>query len=122
MRRPFTALTATAAPLRWNDVNTDDIAPAFASSPLAGRADRREQTEQERYHENAFAAYRWTDSGTLRSDFVLNQPRYEGAQILVVGADRKLSHWGCGQKLGLVKQRSPGSCGARRGCGSRVRS
>ena len=91
MRRPFTALAATAAPLRWNDVNTDDIAPAFASSPLAGRTDRRGQTDQERYHENAFAAYRWTDSGSLRSDFVLNQPRYEGAQILVAG-----SNFGCG--------------------------
>ena len=41
---------------------------------------------------------------------------------MAVGADPNLSHRGCGQKLGLVKQRSPGSCGARRDCGSRVRS
>ena len=34
----------------------------------------------------------------------------------------KTDHRGCGQKLGLVKQRSPGSCGARRDCGSRVSS
>jgi hypothetical protein len=36
-----------------------------------------------------------------------------------VGADRKLTHWGCGQKLGLVKQQSLRSRDARRGCGSR---
>ena len=39
-----------------------------------------------------------------------------------VGADPILIHGGCGQKLGLIKQRSSGSCGARRGCGIRVRS
>ena len=39
------------------------------------------------------------------------------------GCSRRLRYEpnrGCGQKLGLVKQRFPSSCGARRGCGSRV--
>ena len=34
----------------------------------------------------------------------------------------KFDPLGCGQKLGLVKQRFPSSCGAGRGCGSRVNS
>ena len=42
--------------------------------------------------------------------------------VTIVGADRNLTHWGCGRILGLVKQRAPSSCGARRGCGSRVSS
>ena len=33
----------------------------------------------------------------------------------LVGADRILTHRGCGQKLGLVKQRSPGFGDARQG-------
>jgi len=32
---------------------------------------------------------------------------------LRVGADSNLSHRGCGRKLGLVRQRSPETCGAR---------
>ncbi len=90
-------LSARTAPLRWDDVNTDDIAPAFASIPLARRGDRGDRgdqpkrTEQEQYRDNAFAAYRWNDDGTPREDFVLNLPRYAGAQILVAG-----SNFGCG--------------------------
>lgn len=35
--------------------------------------------------------------------------------VVTVDADRKLSHWGCGQKLGLVKQESQGFYGVLRG-------
>ena len=38
------------------------------------------------------------------------------AVSLTVDADRKLSHWGCGRKLGLVKRRFPGFGDARQGC------
>jgi hypothetical protein len=34
----------------------------------------------------------------------------------------ELTPWGCGRKLGLVKQRSRGSCGVRWGYGSLARS
>ena len=37
-------------------------------------------------------------------------------------AAAKVRQRGCGRKLGLAMQRSPGFCGARRGCGSRVNS
>ena len=33
----------------------------------------------------------------------------------------KLTPWGCGKKLGLVKQQIRGSCDVRWGCGSQVR-
>ena len=39
-----------------------------------------------------------------------------------VDAGRKLTSRGCGEKLGLVKQRSPGACGTQLDCGSRATS
>lgn len=46
----------------------------------------------------------------------------EGIRGSSVGADSKLSHRGCGQKLGLVMQLAPGAADARRDCESPVNS
>jgi hypothetical protein len=80
----------------------------------------------------AAPTYRLTDLGTLGG--VLSLATGINASGQVVGVAYTFDNaacwrrpktepwWGCGQKLGPVKQRSPGSCVARRGCGSRMKS
>lgn len=81
--KPFTRLTATAAPLLRDNVDTDAIIPSreMRSVSKKGLAD------------GLFAGWRYTAIGSRepQADFVLNQPRYAGAQILVSGAN-----FGCG--------------------------
>lgn len=68
---PFTVHTGTAAPLRHTNVDTDQIIPVrfLTRSTVAG------------YGENLFNDWR-DDAG-----FVLNDPRYAAATILVAGND-----------------------------------
>lgn len=72
---PFTTLTARAAPLRAENVDTDQIIPAryLTAVTKAGMGD------------GLFAAWRYDASGQPQPDFVLNQPVYAGAQVLVAG-------------------------------------
>lgn len=72
---PFTVLTATAAPLRAENVDTDQIIPAryLTAVTKAGMG------------EGLFAAWRYDGDGRPRPDFVLNRPEYAGAQILIAG-------------------------------------
>ena len=77
----FTTLTGLVAPLDRTNVNTDEITPA-----------RFLKTIRRTGFENAlFANWRYLDDGSLNPDFVLNQPRYQGAKILL--AD---DNFGCG--------------------------
>jgi 3-isopropylmalate/(R)-2-methylmalate dehydratase small subunit len=92
MSDPFVTLSAIAAPLPWSDVNTDTIFPAAQSSPvLSRRGGGVVALDRARMGENAFAAHRYEADGTLRPDFVLNQPPFDRAQILITGAN-----FGCG--------------------------
>jgi len=80
---PFTTLTGIVAPIDRVNVNTDEITPA-----------RFLKTIRRSGFENAlFANWRFIDAaGTVPNpDFVLNQPRYQGASILL--AD---DNFGCG--------------------------
>ncbi len=81
--KPFTTLTAIAAPLLRDNVDTDAIIPSreMRSVSKKGLAD------------GLFAGWRYVAIGSREPapDFVLNQPRYAGAQILVSGAN-----FGCG--------------------------
>ncbi|NUQ36355.1 MAG: 3-isopropylmalate dehydratase small subunit [Caldilineales bacterium] len=72
---PFTTLTAAAAPLRAENVDTDQIIPArfLTAVTKAGMGD------------GLFAAWRYDPTGQPRPDFVLNQPQYAAAQILIAG-------------------------------------
>lgn len=72
---PFTVLTATAVPLRAENVDTDQIIPAryLTAVTRAGMG------------EGLFAAWRYDADGRPRPDFVLNRPEYAGAQILIAG-------------------------------------
>ena len=69
----FTVHTGRVVPLRRSDVDTDQIFP--------GRFGRN-ATSRTGYAQALFG--NWRDQ---EPDFVLNQPAYQGADILVVGAD-----------------------------------
>ena len=77
---PFRTVTGAAAPLALDDVNTDQIIPSAYLKDL--QADLAE----------GFLAYmRRAPDGTAHAGFVLEQPAYRNAPILVTGAN-----FGCG--------------------------
>jgi len=78
---PFTTLTSVAAPLPEANVDTDIIFPAryLLLTQKAGLGPY------------AFRERRFDAQDQPRADFVLHQPRWQGAQILVAGAN-----FGCG--------------------------
>lgn len=87
---PFVELDALVVPLERHNVDTDAIIPKqfLKSVDRAGLG------------KFLFDAWRYEDLGELgmdcakrprKKDFVLNQPRYEGAEILLVG-----ENFGCG--------------------------
>jgi 3-isopropylmalate/(R)-2-methylmalate dehydratase small subunit len=67
----FTTLTSTATPLKRSNVDTDQIIPANFLKRVTKTG----------FEDALF--YHWRQD----PDFVLNQPQYEGAQVLVAGAD-----------------------------------
>ena len=79
--KPFRTLQSRIVPLLRHDVDTDQIIPA---SYLKG-------TTRHGLGEGLFAGWRYGAGGDEDADFVLNQPRYEGAEVLVVG-----DNFGCG--------------------------
>lgn len=80
---PFTTLTAVAAPLLLNNIDTDAIIPSreMKSTGKTGLA------------EGLFAPWRYLMPGSREPnpDFVLNKPQYANAQIILGG-----SNFGCG--------------------------
>lgn len=80
---PFIRLTAVALPLMWANVDTDAIIPSreMRTVSKSGLAD------------GLFAGWRYTEIGGRipNPDFVMNQPRYAGAQVLIGGPN-----FGCG--------------------------
>lgn len=80
---PFTTLRAIAAPLLRDNIDTDAIIPSreMKSTSRSGLAD------------GLFAPWRYLSPASRDPDpaFVLNQPAYSGAQILIGGAN-----FGCG--------------------------
>ena len=81
--KPFTTLTGLVVPLDRLNVNTDEITPA-----------RFLKTTRSTGFENVlFANWRYLDKDSTQPnpDFVLNQPRYQGATILLAE-----DNFGCG--------------------------
>ena len=78
---PFTTLTGVAAPLLRDDIDTDVIL----------RIERLTGTTRESMGAVAFEAWRIRPDGSENPDFVLNQPRFRNAPILLAGAN-----FGCG--------------------------
>jgi 3-isopropylmalate/(R)-2-methylmalate dehydratase small subunit len=73
--KPFRTLTALAAPLDRANVDTDQIIPKQFLKRI----------ERTGYGEFLFFDWRRTPSGEQDPNFVLNDPRYQGAQILIAG-------------------------------------
>ena len=73
--QPFKTLTAIAAPLDRTNVDTDQIIPKQFLKRI----------ERTGYGEFLFFDWRRTATGEPDPTFVLNDPRYKGAQILVAG-------------------------------------
>ena len=77
----FTTLTARVIPLPIDNIDTDQIIPARYLKA----------TDKKGMGEALFADWRYNPDGSLRSDFILNQPAAGGAQILLAG-----DNFGCG--------------------------
>jgi len=74
---PFTTLTGLVVPLDRTNVNTDEITPARYLKTIRRTG----------FGNVLFANWRYLDVNGQRTnpDFVLNQPRYQGASILLTG-------------------------------------
>jgi 3-isopropylmalate/(R)-2-methylmalate dehydratase small subunit len=81
--QPFTVLTTVAAPLEIASVDTGMILP--------GRYMRRHRRPGHDYGEAFLYDLRFDEAGRSRADFVLNDPAYRDAKILVTDRD-----FGCG--------------------------
>ena len=85
----FTSLTAIAAPFPQKNVDTDFII----------RIERCTGTPKDEVGRYAFETARFLPGGADNPDFVLNQPRYRGAQVLVcgeffgTGSSREMAVW-----------------------------
>jgi 3-isopropylmalate/(R)-2-methylmalate dehydratase small subunit len=73
--QPFRTLTALAAPLDRTNVDTDQIIPKQFLKRI----------ERTGYGEFLFFDWRRTAAGEQDPTFVLNEPRYKGAKILIAG-------------------------------------
>jgi 3-isopropylmalate/(R)-2-methylmalate dehydratase small subunit len=78
---PFTTLTGIAAPLPLANVDTDKIIPARFLKTI----------KRSGLGVHLFSNLRYNDDGSEKPDFVLNQPKYRQAEILVAG-----ENFGCG--------------------------
>jgi 3-isopropylmalate/(R)-2-methylmalate dehydratase small subunit len=81
--QPFSALTAVAAPIDLANVDTDKILPA--------RLLRKLRLPPKGYEPYLFRDMRFDAEGRERPEFVLNQPAWRNAQILVADVN-----FGCG--------------------------
>lgn len=77
----FTTLSSRLMPLPVNDIDTDQIIPArFLKA-----------TDKLGMGNNLFADWRYLADGSPKPEFVLNNPKYNGAKILLAG-----ENFGCG--------------------------
>lgn len=80
--KPFRVLSATAAPLLSDNIDTDVI---IRIEKLVGMTDHSELGRW------CFGALRYLPDGSENPEFVLNQSPYRGSEILLAGAN-----FGCG--------------------------
>ena len=78
---PFTELTAKAAPLDVANVDTDQIIPKQFLKTV----------DREGLARGLFYDMRFDDDGKAKSGFVLDDPRFAGAAVLIAG-----DNFGCG--------------------------
>lgn len=91
--KPFRQHTGLVAPLDRANVDTDQIIPKQFLKRI----------ERTGFGQFLFYDWRYTADGTLNQSFVLNEPRYEGASILVTdknfgcGSSREHAPWALGE-------------------------
>jgi 3-isopropylmalate/(R)-2-methylmalate dehydratase small subunit len=78
---PFIKLDGKAAPLNMANVDTDQIIPKQFLKTV----------EREGLGKGLFFDFRFDEQGNAKPDFVLNQPQYAGASVLIAG-----DNFGCG--------------------------
>jgi 3-isopropylmalate/(R)-2-methylmalate dehydratase small subunit len=79
--KPFTNFRSRLVPLPINNIDTDQIIPArFLKT-----------TSKEGLDRQLFCDWRYDAAGNPKPDFILNQPRAAGAQVLLAG-----DNFGCG--------------------------
>ena len=78
---PFVRINGVAAPLDRVNVDTDAIIPAIHLKSIRRTG----------YGQFLFERWRFNEDGSPKPDFVLNQPGYENASILIAGRN-----FGCG--------------------------
>ncbi len=79
--KPFTVHRGRVAPLDRVNVDTDQIIPKQFLKRI----------ERTGFGQFVFYDWRFTEDGTKNPDFVLHEPRFEGASVLVAG-----KNFGCG--------------------------
>lgn len=79
--KPFTKVSGRPVPLPLDNVDTDQIIPASFLKVV----------DREGLAEGLFHGWRFREDGTPDPEFVLHDPRHEGAAILLVG-----DNFGCG--------------------------
>jgi len=77
----FTTLTSRLVPLPVENIDTDQIIPARYLKA----------TDKSGMGEALFSDWRYNTDGSPKTGFVLNDPRYQGAKILIAG-----DNFGCG--------------------------
>lgn len=77
----FTKLSAVAAPINLANIDTDQIIPKQFLTTI----------ERKGLSRGLFYDFRFDEKGNLKPDFVLNQDKYKGANILIAG-----DNFGCG--------------------------
>ena len=78
---PFTHLDGRAAPLAMANIDTDQIIPKQFLKTI----------EREGLGKGLFYDLRFDGDGNAKPDFILNQPAYAGASVLIAG-----DNFGCG--------------------------
>ena len=78
---PFVRVTGVVAPLDRVNIDTDQIIPAIFLKRI----------ERSGFEDCLFFAWRFNEDGSPKSEFVLNQPDYQNASVLVAG-----HNFGCG--------------------------
>ena len=90
---PFNRMAGVVMPMNRVNVDTDQIIPKQFLK----------RVERTGFGEFLFFDWRYNDDGTLKPDFVLNQPGYKDAEIIVAGrnfgsgSSREHAPWALGQ-------------------------
>lgn len=96
MPEPIRVIEGKAVPLKLENVDTDQIIPAEFLKILSKKGLGR----------YCFYRWRYNEDGSLKKDFILNDPRYSDASILIagrnfgIGSSRENAVWAL-QDLGI---------------------